>query len=205
MGQLVILGRSFWCHHAWRWWLAVALGAFVGIAAGRSLKTTVSVVDGVSMAPTYEPGTMLFTAPILQTLERGDIVVVDDGNAEYALKRIVGMPGETVHLWRGCVFVNRRLLSEPYLPKATFTFPDERSRRWHWALGPEEYLVLGDNRLFSVDSRSYGPVRRDQIKSCAPMPPNTVRAHVGKFTLPLEGRRSIQPLPAPTTTSQASS
>lgn len=157
------------------------------------------------MAPTYPPGTMLFTSPIVQTLQRGDIVVVDDGSAEYALKRIVGMPGEQVQLWRGCVFVNRRLLIEPYLPKATFTFPDERTHQCHWELGPNEYLVLGDNRPFSVDGRFYGPVRRDQIKSGTPMPENAVRAQLRNFTLPVEGRRSIQPMLPLTAASHASS
>ena len=128
------------------------------------------------MEPTYPPGTHLYGAPISTPLERGDVVVLDDSNEEYAVKRIIGLPGETVQLWRGCVFINRQMLVEPYLPKHTYTWPMERERRGAtFVLGDKEYFVLGDNRPRSADSRVYGPVRRKQIKQ--------TRASAGGFRL----------------------
>src|SRR5436190_12680459 len=103
--------------------LAVAFAALAGIAASRAFFCSVAVVDGPSMSPTLPSGSHIYTAPISTPLERGDVVVLDDGNREYAIKRIVGMPGETVHLWRGKVFINRKMLAEPDLLKHKFTCP----------------------------------------------------------------------------------
>jgi len=66
--------------------------------------------------------------------------MLDDNEGEFALKRIVGLPGETVVLWRGYVFINGRMLVEPYLPKYTFTFPDEKAHRNTFKLGENEYF-----------------------------------------------------------------
>ena|SRR5438270_6796643 len=181
----------------WRWIIPVVFAAFVGIAAGRTVIGSfgsISVVDGVSMVPTFEPGMRVYTAPITSPLERGDIVLVNDGKKDYALKRIIGMPGETVELWRGYVFVNRKLLKEPYLRKHTYTFPDERTEAYTFHLTSEEFFVLGDNRAASADSRVYGPVSRGQIKSRVPLPDDEVRGRFAAYTLPDEGKRSIRPL-----------
>lgn len=177
--------------------MTVVLAALVGIAAGHVVIDSlgsVSVVDGASMEPTYEPGARVYTAPIGSPLKRGDIVLVDDGKKDYALKRIVGMPGETVRLWRGYVFINHKMLIEPYLPKYTYTFPDERNDHTTFALQPDQYFVLGDNRLISSDSRYYGPILRKRIQSRVPLPDNSLRAYVVPYTLPDEGKRTIQPL-----------
>ncbi len=104
-------------------------------------------------------------------------MVLDDGNDGDAIKRIVGLPGETVHLWHGYVFINNRMLLEPYLPKRVYTFP--RQRQSVFILGPDQYFVLGDNRPRSADSRMYGPVERHQLKKRIPLPPGTQRARFG--------------------------
>jgi signal peptidase I len=172
--------------------LAIAFAALAGIAASRAFFGSVAVVDGPSMSPNFPSGCHIYTAPISSPLSRGDVVVLDDGNREYAIKRIIGMPGETVHLWRGKVFVNRKMLSEPYLPKHTFTCPTER--RAVFILGPDQYFVLGDNRDCSKDSRSYGPVERDQVKRRIPGVTNAVRAEFRPYTLPAPGKTLIRAL-----------
>jgi signal peptidase I len=198
MSKICRLGQKLWHRQACRWLLAAGLGAILGVAAGRtviaSVSGQVSVVDGLSMAPTYEPGTRVYTAPITTQLERGDIVLVDDGDKEYALKRVVGMPGETVHLWRGSVFINRQQLHEPYLPRLTYTHPDERTETYVFQLGQEQYFVLGDNRSRSIDSRVYGPVERRQIRSRVPSPETVMRPCLAQFTLPEPGKRLIRHL-----------
>lgn len=146
------------------------------------------------MVPTYQPGARVFAGRISGQLDRGDIVLVDDGKDEYALKRIVALPGETLKLWRGYVFINCRLLREPYLPKYTYTFPDERTHASEFTLGQEDYFVMGDNRTCSVDSRTYGTVSRGQIMSRVPAPASMVRARTIDYTLPAKGKRTIRPL-----------
>ena len=147
------------------------------------------------MMPNYQPGAHLYATPISIPLERGDVVLLDDGEEDYAVKRIVGMPGETVHLWRGGVFINRKLLIEPYLPPHTYTFPAERARRGAtFILGEGQYLVLGDNRPYSADSRTYGPVERRQIKKYVPLPDDFVPAYLGNYALPEYGKTLMRPL-----------
>jgi signal peptidase I len=151
------------------------------VAAGRNLIGPVYRVSGSSMSPTYEQGAMVHTTPISSPLERGDVVVLDDREGDFALKRIVGLPGETVHIWRGYVFINRQILIEPYLPKKVYTFP--RQRAAVFVLGEGQFFVLGDNRPRSADSRIYGPVERDQVKKRV-VAPSIVKARFGPFTLP---------------------
>ncbi len=177
-----------------------ALAVMLGIGAGRVFVGSVYVVEGTSMEPTYPPGTHLYGAPVSTPLERGDVVLLEDGKADYAVKRIIGLPGETVQLWRGRVFINRQMLVEPYLPKHVFTCPTEHARRGaSFVLGAGEYFVLGDNRLYSTDSRAYGPVNRKQIKQRVPLPTDFVCAFCAPYTLPTYGTTVIRPVsPKPT-------
>ena len=195
MKRLRSLGRYFW-RQPRRWWLAAICGGLVGIATGHTFKAPVSVVDGASMAPTFEPGAHIFCLPIASPLERGDVVLLDDRSEEFALKRIVGMPGETGHIWRGYVCINRVMLREPYLSKFSFTCPDERSGAYSFQLANNQYFVLGDNRLCSRDSRAYGPVNREQIKSRVSLPENAPRAEFARYTLPASGKNAIRRLGA---------
>jgi signal peptidase I len=177
--------------------LAATFSALLGVAASRTFIGSVAVVEGASMSPNYPSGTHLYATPISTALERGDVVLLDDGREDYAVKRIVGMPGETVHLWRGAVFINRRLLVEPYLAPHTYTFPVERERRGAtYILGPTEYFVLGDNRPYSADSRIYGPVERSQIKKRVPLPDDFAAAYLGAYALPEYGKTLMRPLKA---------
>jgi signal peptidase I len=133
------------------------------------------------MSPTFEPGTWVRATPISGDLARGDVVVLDDGSSEYALKRVVGLPGETVHVWRGHVFINQRVLLEPYIPRKIYTFP--RARQAVFILGPDQYFVLGDNRPASSDSRVYGPVGRDHIKGQIPLPADAPQPRFGAMVV----------------------
>jgi signal peptidase I len=196
MRQIYRLSQRLWGQKSCRWLIAMPLAALLGVAAGHkvigSFCGSVSVVDGRSMAPTYQPGARVYTGPISSPLQRGDIVLVDDGKGEYALKRVVGLPGEALHLWRGYVFINRKMLREPYLPKHTYTFPDEQTETFSFDLGQDQYFVMGDNRCCSVDSRSYGPVERKQIKSRVPASGGVLEPCFTAYVLPSNGKRTIQ-------------
>lgn len=180
----------------WRVTVAILFGLFVGVAAGRTViafSGSVSVVDGESMSPTYAPGARVMTVPVTGELERGAVVMLDDGKG-MALKRVVGLPGEVVQFWRGYVFINGRMLREPYLPKYTFTFPDERRETFRAELGEGEYFVMGDNRVYSVDSRAYGPVCASQIRSRVARSESDLEAQLASYTLPEDGKRCIRKL-----------
>ena len=198
MKHIVLVSRKLWQKEPCRLVFAVLLAAAIGIITGHTViaavSGSVSVVDGASMEPTYAPGAFVYTEPITTPLQRGDIVLINDGQKEYALKRIVGLPGERVQFWRGYIFINRVMLREHYLRPHTYTFPDEKVGLCHFELGQDEYLVLGDNRLWSVDSRRYGPITRKQIKSRVPLPPESMRVDFAAFTLPQLGKRTIRPM-----------
>jgi signal peptidase I len=186
--------KTLWRRKSCRFLAAAVCAAVVGVAAGRAALHTVlrsvAIVDGNSMAPTFDPGSFLYTAPVSGPLNRGDIVVVDDGHKDKAIKRIIALPGETVHLWRGHVFINRQLLREPYLAKNTYTHPDPKTGTCTFKLGEEQFLVMGDNRLCSQDSRAYGPVERLQIQSRIQMPSNDLKAFFAPYTLHISARSS---------------
>ena len=91
--------------------------------------------------------------------QRGDIVVFHllDRQGADLVKRVVGLPGETVEMRDGRVYVNGDLLEEPYLS----SFDDSNEPP---VVVPEgAYFVLGDNRAVSFDSRSMGPIDQTQI------------------------------------------
>ena len=128
---------------------------------------SIVVVQGDSMLPSFHPNDYAFAVPPPRGLQRGDVVILDDGHQDYAIKRIVGLPGETVYLSRGQVFINRRPLHEPYLDRNTRTYPSQRLALF--ILGKDQYFVMGDNRANSVDSRMYGPVGIERIRKMVPM------------------------------------
>ena len=124
------------------------------------------VVQGESMLPSFHPNDYALAVPPPGRLQRGDVVVLDDGHPDYAIKRVVGLPGETVYLWRGQVFINWRRLHEPYLDRNTLTYPNQKLALF--ILGKDQYFVMGDNRGNSIDSRTYGPVGIEQIRKTVP-------------------------------------
>jgi signal peptidase I len=137
--------------------LTVIIFAVINFATGRFR------IEGPSMRPNLEEGQYLIVNKIVYRLhppQRGDIVVFNHPrNTDRDLvKRIIGLPGETVRVQDGHVFVNETLLVEPYI-----TYQANARAPVEYQLGPDEYFVLGDNRPNSDDSRRWGALNRDQI------------------------------------------
>lgn len=119
---------------------------------------TVLVVRGESMLPNYTDGEVLTVNKITYRFSqplRGDVVAMYwPGETEKRfVKRIVGLPGETVRVDDGQVYINNALITESYL-ESDVTTSSEIVR----VLQNNEYFVLGDNRSASSDSRAWGPV-----------------------------------------------
>jgi signal peptidase I len=121
-------------------------------------------VEGTSMLPNLEDQDRLFINKFafrLGDIHRGDVVVFrypKDETKNY-IKRVIGLPGDRVRIDHGEVYVNGKLLPEPYVP-ARFT--DDKSQP-EMRIPRNEYFVLGDHRNISSDSREFGPVNRDLI------------------------------------------
>jgi len=96
--------------------------------------------------------------------QRLDVVVIrDPADNGFSVKRIIGVAGDSIYLKEGSVFVNGKRLSEPYLPPLTPNYPFGNDREQFIICGKDKYYLLGDNRMNSADSRSYGPVSRNRI------------------------------------------
>jgi signal peptidase I len=118
-------------------------------------------IKGRSMTPTLAPGDVLWAHPFKLHPQRGDLALVRVPDKPGALvKRIVGLPGEQVQLRQSRVVIDRVLLPEPYVTPSALSEPmhDEA-----WRLGPDEFVVLGDARDDSLDSRRFGPLKRSAL------------------------------------------
>src|SRR5690606_30054399 len=151
-------GRSFWRELIETVILIAAIYAFVNLATARF------VVDGRSMLPNFETDQFIIVSRISYVLgdpQRGDVVVFHnpaDPDHDF-IKRVIGLPGETITILNGRIYVDGVRLGEPYIQNfCRGTVCDDT-----WEIGPDEYFVLGDNRSSSRDSHNFGPISRDLL------------------------------------------
>ena len=123
----------------------------------------VGEVHGTSSYPTWQENERFITDKIsykLHSPERGDFVVIQSPrNPEIDfIKRIIGLPNETIKI-AGCqVYIDKQLLAEPYLQPNTCTNRDQEK-----LIPSDSYFVMGYNRQNSSDSRDFGPISASSI------------------------------------------
>ena len=114
-------------------------------------------VNGASMDPTLNDKDIMLLDEIsyrFSDIERFDIVVVKEED-EYLIKRVIGLPGETVEYKNDKLYIDGKYVKEDFKHRETFDFST--------TLGKDEYFIMGDNRTNSTDSRVFGPISRDKI------------------------------------------
>ncbi len=118
---------------------------------------------------TFASGDYIFTSKVTYKFRehnRGDVIVFKspkNPEIEY-IKRIIGLPGDTVTVTNSDVFVNDRKLDEPYIGSPTVLWENGFSRNGVPYTVPDGYLfVMGDNRARSSDSREFGPITFESV------------------------------------------
>ena len=154
-------GRATGLVSAWVRDLIVSLGisAFIIVFLYQPVK-----VERTSMMPSLDDQERIFINKFVYRLEaihRSDIVVFryPRDPAKSFIKRVIGVAGDHVRIEDGKVYLNGKLVSEDYVPRA---YEDERSYS-EIVVPPDSYFVLGDHRSLSNDSRDFGPVDASYI------------------------------------------
>ncbi len=161
---LVVAGKFFWEL------VKVFLLALAIIIPIRYFLVQPFFVRGASMEPSFEDGEYLIIDELsyrFREEKRGEVVVFKfpDNPSQYYIKRIVGLPGETVEIDQGQVIIYNGVYSEgvlldesTYLPEGLRTGGEVKV-----TLGEDEFFVMGDNRSASSDSRSWGALEKESI------------------------------------------
>lgn len=160
--------RSTLWTSVWDWIKTIAIALLIALPI-RYFIAEPFIVSGASMYPTFSSGQFLIVDRLTYRFEepkRGDVIVFQYPNDPrvYFIKRIIGLPGETLSVKGGKVTAKSRdnpqgtEISEPYINNDRASY-DEFERN----LDGNEYFVMGDNRLESSDSRVWGPLDRQFI------------------------------------------
>jgi signal peptidase I len=136
-------------------------------------------IPSLSMYPTLQVGDRIIVNKLsyhLHAVQRGDIVVfarppLEDQEYADLVKRVIGLPGETISSKAGHVYINGKRLNEPWLPPGSASYtgalPGDAHPQFDLPgpvkIPPGEYFVMGDNRTDSEDSRYFGPIPRSLI------------------------------------------
>ena len=129
-------------------------GELVLVNKAAYIQTNNNMVRALPMVNEEDNGSIhLFKAP-----ERGDIIVFhNEATDEYLIKRLIGLPQDTIAIKDGYTSINGEVIEEPYVENRS------RDTMHPIKLNADQYFVMGDNRPFSRDSRATGPIKRSTI------------------------------------------
>jgi signal peptidase I len=149
-------------------WAVVLLVAVLVAVGIRTFVVQTFYIPSASMEPTLMIGDRILVDKVsyhLHAVHRGDIVVFSTPPGENAgpdvkdlVKRVIGLPGDTISSAGGVVVIDGKPLKEPWLVKGTVTTGITTQ-----TIRSGEYFVMGDNRSDSQDSRFFGPIHRSLI------------------------------------------
>jgi signal peptidase I len=160
-------------------WVVILMAVLLCTVLLRTYVVQSFSIPSLSMYPTLQVGDRIIVNKLsydLHGIHRGDIVVfarppLEDQEYADLVKRVIGLPGETISSEDGHIYINGKRLNEPWLPKG----PDSYSGALPGDAHPQydlpgpvkipagEYYVMGDNRTDSEDSRFFGPIPKSLI------------------------------------------
>ncbi|MDO8451739.1 MAG: signal peptidase I [bacterium] len=126
-------------------------------------------ISGASMEPNFHNGEYILTNKIQYKFaqpKRGDVVIFKSPKNKDIdfIKRIIGLPGDSVKLSKNALYINGEKLEEPYLAPGVRIFGESFLHEGQEiTVPPEHYFVVGDNRPHSSDSREFGPVSKEEF------------------------------------------
>ena len=148
-------------------WGVILVVAVVAALLLRAFVVQPYYIPSGSMEPTLNVGDKVLVNKLsydFHSVHRGDIIVFKKPANDYSpgikdlIKRVIGMPGETISASGGHITINGNQLPEPWLPRGTTTADFAPVR-----VPPGQYFVMGDNRGNSADSRVIGPIAKNLI------------------------------------------
>ncbi len=162
---------------AYRWvleWAIILMAVLLCTVLLRTYVVQSFYIPSPSMTPTLQVGDRIMVDKLsyhLHSVHRGDIVVfkrppLEQQDYPDLVKRVIGLPGETISAHDGHVYIDGKLLDEPWLPAGPSSYtgplPGDPNQQFNLP-GPVlipagEYYVMGDNRTDSEDSRFFGPI-----------------------------------------------
>lgn len=137
------------------------LSLLLFLAGGNSKDISVYEFDGISMEPTISDGDKFEVDKKYfqdHDIKTGDIVLYKLNEDPAHAKRVIGLPGELIEISNGSIAVDGKLLD----PSFIFNKIDP-GRQVRIQLGEDEYFIIGDQPLFSKDSQTEGPIKKNQI------------------------------------------
>jgi signal peptidase I len=157
----------------WMQWIVVVAIAVVVALLLRLFVVQTFYIPSLSMSPTLQIGDRIVVNKLsyrFHGVGRGDIIVFKappavakdcDTNDTDLVKRVIGLPGETISDQSGTIYIDGKALAQPWLPKNDPNTYTASFKQVH--IGVNDYFVMGDNRVNSCDSRYWGTVPRSDV------------------------------------------
>ena len=122
----------------------------------RTFIATPVIVDGPSMNKNLNDNDLVIVCKVCEVKRDSIVVLRELDDNEKIIKRIIGMPGETIEITNGVIYINDKRYNDIYSYGETSDYQKV-------TLKDDEYFILGDNRLISKDSRYFGPIKAESI------------------------------------------
>jgi len=150
-------------------WVVVVVLAVLAVAALRAFVVQAFYVPSGSMLPTLQIGDRIIVVKVGYTIHRGDIIVFRRTPADTSttdadlVKRVIGLPGETISSRGATVLINGKPLREPWLPRLIGKCAEAAENIPTTNIPPDHYFMMGDCRGYSADSRMWGTLPSSYI------------------------------------------